>query len=408
MKKLAFTILISIILISAMFLSACGNINNSEAPNNNLPDQGDQNVSNSNAVEVDIFEYIEVYYGGCNDYGFFRSATQVEYGPEVNTLAYLKNIFGSQYNIPGTLSDGSLFSLFEIVEKSERTDLSNGDPVVLSVTVHPSLAEVGETLESVMKSLNIRLTKLEKTHTVSGLEDAIIIDMYDILRNYFKVSYGDGCGELTYPLPDDFVYEREGLYVVKSDFYNNVFDLIYNNKNIARITLTVENNGKLSSGMNVDIKSYVDIISKECDKNYYVVPLAQYTVPALGTYLTSKDDLTEQNIEEIIEYAEYLSQNKYGEGKYKIEGIYFGKIKPQSTLYFDYERSSVVVIVSYTNLWRNKVADLTFNDIDFFKNQDGSLSFPPDPWGHLFDSHSSDDPNKLSELSDSYTYEKIK
>ena len=118
--------------------------------------------------------------------------------------------------------------------------------------------------------------------------------------------------------------------------------------------------------------------------------------------------MTEQNIEEIIEYAEYLSQNKYGEGKYKIEGIYFGKIKPQSTLYFDYERSSVVVIVSYTNLWRNKVADLTFNDIDFFKNQDGSLSFPPDPWGHLFDSHSSDDPNDLSELSDSYTYEKIK
>ena len=194
--------------------------------------------------------------------------------------------------------------LYDVSYDAEPKDnLSNGDKVNIKVKCD----------EKALENLNIRFTDTEFTYTVSGLEDAVVLDLTKDISVTFEGMSPDGTAMIEYTGDNEFV----------KNHVSYSYDGQVKNGETITVSASYPENALENQGFIIDENT----ISKE------------FTVSGLDEYLASEADLSE-----IGSYMDsYINEEIENSGKYK-NGAKISKsdfLKGYGNLTVDYKNYSI-------------------------------------------------------------------
>ena len=194
--------------------------------------------------------------------------------------------------------------LYDVSYDAEPKDnLSNGDKVNIKVKCD----------EKALENLNIRFTDTEFTYTVSGLEDAVLLDLTKDLSVTFEGMSPDGTAVIEYIGDNEFV----------KNHVSYSYDGQVKNGETITVSASYPENALENQGFIIDENT----VSKE------------FTVSGLDEYLASEADLSE-----IALYMDnYINEEIENSGKYK-NGAKISKsdfLKGYGNLTVDYKNYSI-------------------------------------------------------------------
>lgn len=397
-----------IIIISALILILC----NFVACNS---------IDSPFSENIDLSEYIVVSFNGYNGAG----RAQVD-----TSSILLKDIFDeekvvdfvNQYNsFEGLdteetirnwiLSEYHFYNLFDFEFVSEKVNLSNGDTVTVKVIVKDGFVDDEISLDDIRSGLGVDFEE-EFTFTVSGLKDGIAIDILSDIEQYITYTGANGGGEAEIEIPEGYSKEVTGFYLTQT-VSNSSLDVVYNNEKLGWISFSIDSEkmGKLSAGdqLTISISTYGD---SELEKyNLYFAPIEkQITVPDLGSYITSADELSSQDFEQLKQAiidgykTGFLDSNEY----MVLDDVYAGTLKPQYTN--DFKSTLVVYLVAKEEvefIWESLISYVAYPIYNIAKAPDGTLLYD-------FSASGGEDFDTLEELDtymseiEEYEFTKIK
>lgn len=296
---------------------------------------------------INAEEYIAMEYGKYNGY----SSPEIK----VDYAALSKQIDAETFNeFVNTLSDelrweikmyDCMADVFDIELKEDYDNVSNGDKIIVEISIESYLEEEGLTLEKICNGLGIKFKNTEIEYTVSGLEEPKqVIDIFEDIEQYIVYTGANGNGSIGYEqvnIPKDFSKQIGDVYLSKGSYTNSI-KIIYNNKNLGEISYHIEGK-KLSKGDVIEMTASGPVRALE-DYGYVIAATRKnITVPDLGDYLTSAEQLTPTIIEAI------KSKIYDEEGIDSIDKLYYSTYKPGVECRFD--STSFIVAMYYSDGW---------------------------------------------------------
>ena len=348
-------------------------------------------------------EYIDISYG---DYNGFGSPTLKIDTNGIDALVEDEKV--SQYvsgltnnELGEELGDALNFSdLIDFELKEDYSNLSNGDEIEVEVIVNELLSMSGETLETMQKALNITIKNTAMTFTVDGLEEAKILDAMGFIDEYIVYEGANGGAEASVQFPKDFEYEVNGFTFVRSDMYYNNLEVIFDHKSLGDISYQCENGKNLTKGQTYTITAKENSWdSLDLSETGYVInDEMTVTVPDLGEYVSSKEDITAE-----LKSAITSALNaEFAEEEYeqvKIHGYYWGTLKASATTDNKAEDTyKIFVIMSHEqHIWGTEF--LNYGTSKMIRLPDGTYNIELGVYEAAYDLDNSFDEN--------YNYEKI-
>lgn len=338
MKNTKIYLSIILTIIFAAMLCACGSSGSSSGS------------IFSSKTTIDAKNYISINFGKYDGY----SSPEIEVDFEamsskidVDTFNEFKNSFTGELKWELDMYDNRA-DVFDIDLAENYQNISNGDKIVVIITAEPYLESEGLPLNKLCDGLGINFKDTEIEYTVSGLEEPQnVIDIFGDIENYIGYNGTNGNGE-TYGHSDpserratsfspvkntDQTFFFNGVYFPK-DYSRQLGDLyfVYNDKTSLNVLngnikiCTIEYGcgaSYLSEGDRITVKASSNKL-EELEKCGYFVAATEkvIVVPDLGEYITAKEQLTENVIEQIKTQVEDSSYD--GE----ICELYYVTLKP--------------------------------------------------------------------------------
>lgn len=195
-----------------------------------------------------------------------------------------------------------LSQFFNIKLKDTYQDLSNGDKIVVEIEIVKDLEYMGVTFESLQKGLKIKIPQTEMEFTVNGLEEAKILDLITPVEDLIQYSGANGSGTAMVNIPNDF-QRQVGDLILVNGFYSDEIKIIKNNTEIGEISYNFkkDTSSNLSGGDRIELHCKADTSTDMSQIGYdLILDKKEIVVPDLGEYVTSKDMLTDELKEQII------------------------------------------------------------------------------------------------------------
>lgn len=216
--------------------------------------------------------------------------------------------------------------------EGETEGLSNGDKIVLVAEASWMLEQYGQTLESMQEALGISIASTKMEVTVEGLEEAKVIDIMSFVEDYIVFRGANGGAGASIHFTDDVLYECDGFTVTKTPpgmlDAGNRLNIVYNHELLKQVEVICSYEGYLSEGQEFTVKAQSLIKGDNLvlgDTGYIVTDSKKVTVPDLGDYVTSKDDLTD-DLKKLFDekIANYAGKDE------AIVTYYWGTLKPSA------------------------------------------------------------------------------
>ena len=194
---------------------------------------------------VDVEDYIKVTFSGHNGYAYAKLESDLSLIDELADMEsfrkYLQKL-GSENGLDGAWIVSGVNSckdVFDVEIQDNTGNLSNGDKVVIEVTVDDDFEYLGATMNDLEKALKISIKDTTIEYKVEGLVDAKIFDISAYLKDFVKLE-GEVSGGVTaeIEIPDDFSAQIGDMYIVKGS-YRNTLDVVYKNESLGRLKLFV-------------------------------------------------------------------------------------------------------------------------------------------------------------------------
>lgn len=287
------------------------------------------------AKTIDLKDYITIDYGKYN--GYSEPVFDVD-RVSMSTVFDTEKIGKFKKTLPESVQFEfnyitSYAHFFDFDFAEDYNNISNGDKLIINVTLDSFLTDYGVTMEDFCKACGIKFKETTIEYTVSGLEDLPdMLDVFEGITQYAQYDGANGYGRCSgIRIPDDYMRQVGELYFVKADYNNSAVKVLLNNTKISEIAYSVEYNEKLSMGDTVILKASIttfdntvvedDIVflsTYSCFKNSSV----ELIVPDLGKYLTTVEEFTPDVIEKI------KAQIYEKHGVKNIEKMYFSTFLP--------------------------------------------------------------------------------
>lgn len=269
------------------------------------------------SVTLELDKILELDFGKYNGYGTPTVDIDTEYLKKTAIPEIVKEYAYEFSGYTRSLIEND-YEWFDVEFDKAYSNISNGDEVKVQIVLSEDLVDAGISLAELEQGLGITLSDTIKTYKVSGLEEPKnVIDVFEGIENYIKYEGGNGHGRIySIEIPKDYSRVVDDLYFSRGhSIYADSLKVIYNNTRIADINFEFDHNlENLSEGDVVEITFFGD--TKELEKLGYIVPTKKksITVPNLGIYLTSKDQITPEVVEAIkTEIIEKRSPNTINE-----------------------------------------------------------------------------------------------
>lgn len=340
MKNTKFYLSIFFVIILAALICSCG-----------LSDDGGGSGGTIfGKTTIDAKDYIAVNFGKYDGY----STPEIEVDFEglsgkidAEKFNEFKNSLSADLRFELSMYD-NMAEVFEIELLEEYENVSNGDKIVVKIMADSYLESEGLTLKKLCDGLGIKFKTTEIKFTVVGLEKAEnVVDIFGDVEKYicYNGTNGDGetamhteynprCATTFSPVkdtdknwynngvcfPEDYSRQVGNLYFVYSD--RSSLKVLVDNIKICTISYDC-GGAYLSKGDKIEVTApYVDTEIFE-DYGYVVASTSKtITVPDLGEYMTSKDQLTENVISQ--------AQNQIDTSSYDVHlvELYYVTLKP--------------------------------------------------------------------------------
>ena len=295
-------------------------------------------------TKVDIKEYIEIEYSGMN--GHATATLKVDYdGLNELVAENLKELVSKnneKYSEFVLYELSNIKSYIDIDLKEKYSNLSNGDTVTVTVSAQEeTLKLLGWDFKDVEKELGIKIVDTEIDIKVEGLQDGIFLDLFDGIEKYISYTNAigddwvvDGEAQATISFPDDYEKKLGDVYLVRAGWHDRELNIVYNNECIAKITYSVDDSSTLSSGDEFVIKINTTSKSKLEELNYVYESSKTFVVPKLNTRVTSVDQLSTAEIEQIKkDIATQCNEDNYN--VLEVKYVYFCTRKPSSAIKYE-------------------------------------------------------------------------
>lgn len=363
-------------------------------------------------TKIDIEEHITVAYSSFNkhakadmtiDYDSIEALVDSEkmkkYFAKVNPEeAELYDYFGDS---------ASLWTFIDIDFAQEYENLANGDIIVVTATPSSEMESAGETIEDIEKGLGISIKDAEIK--VEGLVDAKEIDLLKDIDKYISFEGTNGKGIVKINIPEGTEYQIDDFYFKRS--YQNGLDVVYNNESLGSLSYSVQpdENGKTRTDYRKGETCTVALSYSELKTNLeelgYVAKAEEYkvTVPDLGEYITSKDQLTQEDME-ILRNGLLEHMTAEGYGNPEIMATYYSKINPGVVCDEDLKDIFVCIIAAdEQRIFTTTRGAFIVEAYGIIKNADGEIRFETEESWTYYDSEES----AIAAYNQNYTLEKI-
>ncbi len=362
-------------------------------------------------TKIDIEDFVTVEFTSFNkhakpqltiDYDAVENLVEAEkmkrYFAKVNPQeAELYNYFGDS---------ASLWTFIDIKFAQEYENLANGDTVVVTAVPSSEMESAGQSLKDIEKGLGVKIKDAEIK--VEGLADAKEIDLFKDIEKYFSFEGVNGKGKIDISIPEDTSYQIEDFYFKRTGY--NTFNVVYNNESLGNLTYDVKPDESgyaktdFKQGDVCTIQMVNPTLTFNLEKLGYVAKAEEYTVtvPDLGSYITSKDQLTQKDME-ILKKALVDHMINEGYGNPEIMATYYSKINPGEVCDEDAKDIFVAVIAAdRTVVFTKRRAYLT-EAYGLIKNAQGELRFETTDYRYGYDSEDS----LMATYNKKYTLEKL-
>lgn len=252
---------------------------------------------------VRIEDYVQITFDD-NDYNGYATPSIIIDEEGLDKYANTEKLaeFNKENEVTFGWEEYTLSDLLDISFAENYKNLSNGDKIVVKISIQPALESEGLTLDKLCDGLDIKIESTEIEYTVSGLEEPKnVIDIFEGIEQYIPYVGANGSGYVDafyqVNIPDDYSKQIDDVYFSKGSHTNSV-KIIHGNTNIGEISYHIEGQN-LKKGDILELTAGGAIGALEGIG--YVVPTTKInvTVPDLGEYLTSQEQLTPEIIEEI-------------------------------------------------------------------------------------------------------------
>ncbi|MBR6785823.1 MAG: hypothetical protein IKM25_06190 [Clostridia bacterium] len=310
------------------------------------------------------------------------------------------------------LGSQSMNAIFRIEFKEAYKYIRNGD--VLTVVL--STYNDSYTVEDAVAAMGISIEK-ELSFTVEGLKQAKELDLMGDIEKYIVYSGANGNGtaktdfeSVTEPIVLDGV-----LYLKheKQSFNTYNIKVIYENQEIATFGYYLEKERINDSGIRhyrAEELSEGDVYYAKIDNNELLRALVnlgyvpketvrEITVPDLGEYVTSKDELTAEDLEKIKQ--DFLAEISDDYPAVEICSAHFATINPGEVCDTN-EKTEIAFVIKATYPMSSSYFCRHINGIA--KTKSGEVKFEETESGYASGKNAEDSESKLVTT---YTYEKL-
>ncbi len=363
----------------------------------NVPETLEFKVSGlEDAKEIDAFANLSkiVKFKGANghakayidideDYSVADGTVTVSYGGYDN---YLKVSAG------GT----DITSVKVTVEENEN--LNKGDKVAVSF-------EDSESLNNRLMDYGYVLKAETANATVPDLGEATEFDILSKVKDYVVFRGANGDGKAFISIPDKTEFKLGDIYFKRPTFRQDSLDMIYDNKEIGGISFEIEEGGTLKEGDKVELKLNTDSYALDTLEEHNIYPKTnklELTVPDLGSYINSADELTAEDIA-------FLKKHALDEAAKDLDvpvtfyAVYFGKIKDSAA--HKYSGKGVVKVIYYyeqTFIISTTTVGESYDYYDLCKDSKGNILF-----GETQTTGCSSSDTLVEDFDRNYTYSKL-
>lgn len=373
----------------------------------------EENAAVGTGKEISIADYVTVNYYSISSgvetvYSGYSGASDVNTDVDYQKLGedigkeglkkYYTEIHGAseeeaEYFL-SSINSTTVTIAFKLKLKETYSFLKNGDKI--TVTVVPTNENV--TVEEIADVMGISI-QAEADITVEGLEEGLKeIDILNGVEKYIKYSGANGTGraKFDYSSVTEAIVFEDAVYFQPSTFK---FDVVYINENLGYIGFSFDKDSELSKGDVLTVKIGRDLtIDKLVEKGFIPKDFTrEITVPDLGEYVTSKEQLTAEDIEKIKQDVFAGIANSTNP---QINAAYFATIKPgvacnlneKTELHFACKVDTLIgpnyFCCRVKGVAKTEAGELKYEEIDNYK-YDGAAE------------------DIASALDSSYTYEKL-
>ena len=254
------------------------------------------------------------------------------------------------------------------------SNLKNGDAIKVNLVLDNVLDDCGVSVADLEVGLAINLHGGTNNYIVTGLkEPKNVIDVFEGIEQYIVYEVANGNGS-TYgiAIPDDYSKQINDIYFSKKKYSNSV-SVIHGNTKLGEISYKI-NGYNLKKGDILELTANAP--TNALEELGYIIPSEKMnvTVPDLGEYLTSQEQLTSDIIEAIK--AEIYEK----EDIKSIDKLYYANYKPGIECTF--ESTSFIVAIVYRSGWSGGYCIDELNDI--ILKPDGTViveNYDEDVWG---------------------------
>ncbi len=320
MKKAILVVIL--ITLTILIATSCGANDGKETIGNDNQNEAGQN----SAVTVDFAKLVNVDFGKYDGYSTPTATVNYDYLESLVLEDVMNSAFteGYPYYVSDHIYKSGLSKLFYTKFDKDYNNIKNGDKITVQLLLNSSFLEAGISISDVERELNIDINDFSKEYIVSGLEEPKnVVDLLADVEDFIVYDGADDKVTASIVIPDNYSKQFGDIYVSGSVFSLNI---IHENTKIGTAWLEGDRED-LKEGDTFDI--YIDSNSfceerQKLDELGYFVPTLRktITVPDLGKYLTSADDITPEILNVIKETINTESEPD------EICEILYGKYKP--------------------------------------------------------------------------------
>lgn len=362
---------------------------------------------------VDLQDFATVQFSSFDKHG--KADLTVDYNAIMQKLdtkkaqKYFKKVCPEDAELYRQFGDDANLTTYLTIEfAQDYKNLANGDKVVVTAKPSDKMVSANQTLEDIEKGLGIKIKNAE--FKVEGLETAKEVNIIKDINEWCVFSGTNGNGKLEIKGEKNAKFQDGDFYFSTNNYNTNNIVVVHKNTKLGVIGLGVKDSyGNFKSGKNnitkgevITVYLYGGVLS-EMEKLGYVPAQTEFeiTVPDLGNYVTSKNELTSEDINQMRTELQTLASEKLN--NCKIVSDFFIMINPGAACDED-QKIKYICCVEYnkTSGFGQGKKYYWASAYGIIKNDSGVLRFDTDIGNYGYSSENA----LLSSLNSDYTIEK--